>query len=443
MSLSPGCVVKPVDFDGREHCFLVVSNVRSLMLQAPSAIEMDRWIRAISDVSRQEGVNSCLEDVIWASLDTTVDASVEKIDNLSEDPKSTLYPVEMRIVGDLEVEGSVLVEGVGTCLPSGVVVWYSCESRAQAELLVATLEEMSVDSAKASGAIEAAKAVELATCGSKVAYLLECKDIGGYVVAVYEKNDDAGGLRLCALSVARVSKKCPRIQLRPHVHTRLCDRKERVCTAMGKFREGERLGAPPSLMIVEEWQRCANCDDICVAADVSGDLDEKRPLFVGIEGSAGQNEYVLRSDDVGCLLRCVLVSAGKEECHENPIQSVNSRPVGPVEAGPPKIFNLRIEGDFVVGSVIVANGEYWGGKEGASEYWWVKIMSDGTRNNLHTHPCVVCESECSSEEDPRKLLLTKDDIGARFKVKCRPKRNDGGVVRVYIIVSMNNSDTIM
>jgi hypothetical protein len=41
-----------------------------------------------------------------------------------------------------------------------------------------------------------------------------------------------------------------RIQLRPHVHTPACDRRERICTAMGHVRELETLE-------VRSAQKCA------------------------------------------------------------------------------------------------------------------------------------------------------------------------------------------
>ena len=50
------------------------------------------------------------------------------------------------------------------------------------------------------------------------------------------------------------------------------------------------------------------------------------------------------------------------------------------------MLNFEIKGDFRVGGEIYATGNYIGGVQGASEYWWVRIASDGTRNNDFTSP---------------------------------------------------------
>ena len=46
------------------------------------------------------------------------------------------------------------------------------------------------------------------------------------------------------------------IGLRPHVHTLKCDRTTRICTAAGKYREGETLYVDPNIRGLENFWPC-------------------------------------------------------------------------------------------------------------------------------------------------------------------------------------------
>lgn len=116
-------------------------------------------------------------------------------------------------------------------------------------------------------------------------------------------------------------------------------------------------------------------------------------------------------------------------------RTINS--LGPVLPGPPRMLDLRVDGktEFWTGdqAVVRAEGQYIGGREGLSEYWWFKIMK-GKRIQL-SEPLSVSSSVMTREgdmkpgeeqlQDPRMYVLREEDVGCVLKVKCRPIRSDG------------------
>jgi hypothetical protein len=144
--------------------------------------------------------------------------------------------------------------------------------------------------------------------------------------------------------------------------------------------------------------------------------------------------------DIGGSVRAVLVVGGARRVLQL------SGAMGPVEAGPPKIRNVSIEGDFCVGGRLVAVPEYFGGYEGISEYLWMRIAPDGDRVDI-TPPRILPRrfrlhadvlqrvgypdaDETAGEDDPRCIVLTPSELGCRIKVKIRPARLDGELVRL-------------
>lgn len=114
--------------------------------------------------------------------------------------------------------------------------------------------------------------------------------------------------------------------------------------------------------------------------------------------------------------------------------------LGPVLPGPPRMLDLRVEGKAVYRggggngeegrerSVVRAEAQYIGGKEGLSEYWWFKIMK-GKRIQL-SEPLPLLEEGQEGQggeemQDPRVYVLREEDVGCVLKVKCRPIRSDG------------------
>ena len=69
-------------------------------------------------------------------------------------------------------------------------------------------------------------------------------------------------------------------------------------------------------------------------------------------------------------------------------------------------------------------------RQGASEWWWMRICADGSRVDV-TEPRAVAASfpyptpAHFDAADPRVFKLSADDVACRLKVKCRPVRVDG------------------
>ena len=321
------------------------------------------------------------------------------------------------------------------------------------------------------------------------------------------------------------------IKLEPHVHTLLCDRKEKVCTAVGKFRERETLSImatlangsvikPPGRCL---WYRgkpkkCAKVDDPenaiawvvirggngsqgqldgagvswQVAAEASGAVshntdaklsergaattkstaaateaavssrEKRKHGATGVAAEAAKSataastasstskearakqqqkqnfaatvspEYVIRAEDEGYWIRGAFVPLFEDGSQGEPIFS---KAVGPMEVAPPKAIGLQIVGECRCDSVLKASLRYWGGTQGHSEYWWLRIRN-GRRENI-TDPTPVPNPEIplldainpldfeKLQGDPCYLVLGQDDVGCTFKAKCRPIRNDG------------------
>lgn len=126
-----------------------------------------------------------------------------------------------------------------------------------------------------------------------------------------------------------------RIQLRPHVHTPACDRRERICTAMGKVRELETL----EVRVWDRWCVEKGVEHVCqiklwtwhcnygvfvacpraqqVVGECSGTVQgfiwlrgtapQIDDSFQEIEGSASSAQYILQGADVGCYIGFAIV----------------------------------------------------------------------------------------------------------------------------------------
>lgn len=211
------------------------------------------------------------------------------------------------------------------------------------------------------------------------------------------------------------------IELMEHQHTLFCERKQRVCTAVGKAQEMEKLKVVflPKTILSSNivWTRCDS-------------LDSSSSSSVIVASSEGHMEYTLERDDIGNYI-CAKSEDGRV-----------SNLIGPVLAGPPRLKDLRIEvvggggffqfdstGEeqilcFQPGTVLVAKAEYIGGHEGDSEYWWLRIRG-GKREQIGS------PRPLSSIPDPKFYIVTEEDIGCEFKVKVTPVRSDGAKGEVF------------
>ncbi len=144
---------------------------------------------------------------------------------------------------------------------------------------------------------------------------------------------------------------------------------------------------------------------------------------------------------------------------ESRINSINMlRPMGPVVPGPPRLLDLEVvvldtdeskdaavssDTDLgaslprfkpldavVVGNRLVARGQYIGGNEGSSEYWWLRVTDLGERTEVKPVRAITA-SDVFGDDDPRVLVIGHDDLNCEFKVKCRPTRDDGAKGEIF------------
>lgn len=170
-------------------------------------------------------------------------------------------------------------------------------------------------------------------------------------------------------------------------------------------------------------------------------------VYSVIEGET-QYKYQLTEADIDCYIKaCVtvttapasvavgsrkaLVALGSESDHESSVV------LGPVVAAPPRLITIKVAGERAVGGLLVAETEYVGGFEGASEYWWMRIR-EGERETLSDPRTLTVEQQkvtlaelsanptaVTTLSDPRAYAAGASDKGCVFKVKCRPVRRDG------------------
>lgn len=181
--------------------------------------------------------------------------------------------------------------------------------------------------------------------------------------------------------------------------------------------------------------------------------------YTYIEGSENNDRYVLTAQDENCFISfqqtiSTTTTTTDEDNEQAEIQTLiisrrafNS--IGPVLPGPPRLLDLSIMGNFKPGKIVYVEGEYIGGTQGLSEYWWFRIKG-GKRIQIG-EPRSIDQSISLNEiqqsisklnnqtiqendqnerikkclNDPRILILTDEDIGCVLKVKCRPIRADG------------------
>eukprot|EP00981_Chlorochromonas_danica_P011247 scaffold3825_cov179-Ochromonas_danica.AAC.4 len=188
-----------------------------------------------------------------------------------------------------------------------------------------------------------------------------------------------------------------KVVLVPHQHTLFCERKQRVCTAVGKCQEMEvvEVQGVPNKLASSCWIRIPSPNN-------ASTIDESS--YQVISGSENSTQYTLQREDVGCFIGFRYKTADGEKA------ILVENPIGPVLPGPPRLLDFRIEGDNHEGGTIRAEGNYIGGHEGPSEYWWMRISPSGQRTQV-TEPAPIPSgkqaSGKSATNDPRLYRLTK------------------------------------
>lgn len=221
--------------------------------------------------------------------------------------------------------------------------------------------------------------------------------------------------------------------------------------------------------------------------------------YSAIVGSENKSDYIFGKEDVGCYVsfrHAWVDSAPSLSSPSSPVSASTStdsqqeangaaaagtarvlqaeNAIGPVTAGPARLLDIRVVGtgavltsnsvsgtastqigvnvstectlevgELHVNHFAMAHTNYIGGKQGASEYWWLKTNPDGSRKELSQRTPITEDAvdlsyllgkdvsvepavlDDPNTKDSRLYLITPEDAGCTLKVKCCPKRSDG------------------
>ncbi len=201
-----------------------------------------------------------------------------------------------------------------------------------------------------------------------------------------------------------------RLRLVPHKHTLFCERKSRVCAAVGKIQELEVIeiyGHKSSDLSSITWYRKReNISDI-------------------VHENSNRDQYTLDIGDIDCFIHCEIKWKNNDTMVEEILMIPDT--LGPVLPGPSRLLDLSVTGMLEVGKKAIASYKYVGGIEGCSEFWWLKI-NNGKREQI-SDPIpisnILVNSNDYGDNDPRVYVIKDEDIGCILKVKCIPVRSDG------------------
>lgn len=226
----------------------------------------------------------------------------------------------------------------------------------------------------------------------------------------------------------------PTVVLLPHQHTLFCERKQRVCTAVGRCQELEKLKIAGLDINAHNfvWFRSSTKDTVTL------NKDRKKHLTL-IPHSENLAEYTLQKEDVDSFVGVLFAPKNNSKSNSNNssfkgqslLESDTARlshnvALGPVLPGPPRILNFTVSGEQLsVGHYAKAETQYIGGSEGRSEFWWMRISSDGKRTQVtqpKTAPVPQGKGYLEPDVDPRLYRITEADVGCTLKAKCRPVR---------------------
>ena len=70
--------------------------------------------------------------------------------------------------------------------------------------------------------------------------------------------------------------------------------------------------------------------------------------------------------------------------------------------GPPRLLEFSISGNCKIGTWAVAEAKYIGGHEGPSEYWWIRVTTDGKRQQI-TQPKPIG----NLQDDPSRYKIVE------------------------------------
>jgi len=474
----------------REFTFTIVcSNRKELYLSAESENVLNLWINALSSatnvvVTSSKGGN--IDDIL--SLQSSQTISSQSSDITKPQVLNTyVLPDAIEVEGPAETGSELRCRSYpnASILDALCVSWFRISSQPSSHM----------------GDISLSPDFKLIQGVASHTYTLGEEDIGKFVGCLC-KPAVGPGLKWAVLSdiVIPLDKSLPtaRLSLIPHEHNKYCDRRVRVCTAPGRYREGEKLqlqprGGPSGALANYRsiWYRSAVVDTFFIGSkkiltdtrDIQTRIDLTMVNFFPINPRpvsdlapappdyapspsiaeirarlaprlepaqappAGFAIYPLFKEDTGCMILCALIPRnisppsiirprlrGRVQVlvdeTENVIETegiIVTRPVGPIEAAPPKAREIWIEGDCKVGSKLRGEMYYFGGFEGESIVSWIAIKSDGETEEVRA-PTLISNDIIKGGIDvldPRELHLTESLKGCLLKFRVVPVRSDG------------------
>jgi len=102
-----------------------------------------------------------------------------------------------------------------------------------------------------------------------------------------------------------------------------------------------------------------------------------------------------------------------------------SAATGVVEAAPPRVREVWVDGEAAVGGELRARVLYYGGRPGPCDFSWVRVDGEGRRSESSPVSALPSGPWTGPGPDPRTRTLTAEDVGCSFKVTCEPVRADG------------------
>lgn len=165
------------------------------------------------------------------------------------------------------------------------------------------------------------------------------------------------------------------------------------------------------------WFRSSTKDTVTL------NKDRKKHLTL-IPQSENLVEYTLQKEDVDSFVGVLFALKNNSKNHSNSssfkgqslLESDTARlshnvALGPVLPGPPRILNFTVSGEQLsVGHYAKAETQYIGGSEGRSEFWWMRISSDGKRTQVtqpKAAPVPQGKGYLEPDVDPRLYRITE------------------------------------
>ena len=438
---------------GRDYGARVIAGGRALYIAATSAAELDSFLRALSIGARTTTFSSADQPLAIASSSQQGhknDESSYSAGNISpigtwsgticggstyfgalresafnaragSMATSLMLPSAVDIDGPPEVGSELRVRGAN--LDNLCVAWFRCR------------HDLPEPDVSRDVAVDAN--IRFIPGATQQTYTVVSSDVGFKLGCSVRPAAGGGGrwsLLSAAITAVDVTIPSVRLQLRPHIHTKYCDRRVRVCTAIGRYREGEILELKPrgpastaaggiSGSYTVAWYRSAGLvspdGGAGPAASIHGDenlsglpfrrviarsvsdlppsppdaapapsIDEIKSSLARMppshEPAGGARVYPIFSSDEGTMLVAVLLpvsAAPPEEVFPYAQTSepglVMSLPIGPIEPAPPRAREIWIEGEARVGALLIGNTYYYGGREKLCVCSWVCIGDDG------------------------------------------------------------------